>query len=89
MTEAIPSQKLILEWSNNPRWENVVRPYAATDVMKLRGTVEIEYSLARMRFSSYNIRSHNIKFAAYGPTFLANLLAPTPHFSKKILHFSK
>jgi isocitrate lyase len=30
------------------RWEHVVRPYSKEDVTKLRGTVKIEYSLARL-----------------------------------------
>ena len=30
------------------RWKDVVRPYTEKDVAKLRGTVKIEYSLARM-----------------------------------------
>ena len=36
------------DWKNNPRWEGIERPYTAEDVLKLRGSIEIEYSLARM-----------------------------------------
>src|SRR6056297_2397474 len=35
------------DWNENPRWKGVTRPYAPEDVTRLRGTVEIEYSLAR------------------------------------------
>jgi len=35
------------DWSTNPRWAGVKRGYAAADVLRLRGTVKIEYSLAR------------------------------------------
>lgn len=35
------------EWATNPRWANIKRPYSAEEVLRLRGTVEIEYSLAR------------------------------------------
>ncbi len=35
------------DWDTNPRWENVQRGYEAADVLRLRGTVKIEYSLAR------------------------------------------
>jgi isocitrate lyase len=35
------------DWKNNPRWQGVQRPYSAEDVYRLRGTVQIEYSLAR------------------------------------------
>jgi isocitrate lyase len=32
----------------NPRWQGVERPYSTADVARLRGSVKIEYSLARM-----------------------------------------
>jgi len=35
------------DWATNPRWENIQRGYEAADVLRLRGTVKIEYSLAR------------------------------------------
>jgi isocitrate lyase len=34
------------EWECDPRWQGVVRPYSAEDVLKLRGTLKIEYSFA-------------------------------------------
>ncbi|TVR23088.1 MAG: isocitrate lyase [Anaerolineaceae bacterium] len=36
------------DWQNNPRWSGVTRPYAPKDVLRLRGTIKIEYTLARM-----------------------------------------
>jgi len=35
------------DWNSNPRWKGVQRPYSAEDVHRLRGTIHIEYSLAR------------------------------------------
>src|SRR5258706_1285391 len=35
------------DWKSNPRWQDVQRPYSAEDVYRLRGSVQIEYSLAR------------------------------------------
>ena len=35
------------EWQQNPRWREVMRPYAATDVIRLRGTLHEEHTLAR------------------------------------------
>ncbi|MDI9350170.1 MAG: isocitrate lyase [Candidatus Symbiobacter sp.] len=35
------------EWKNNPRWANVKRGYTADQVVKLRGSFPIEYTLAR------------------------------------------
>ena len=35
------------DWRANPRWKNVRRGYGAADVVRLRGTLQIEYTLAR------------------------------------------
>ena len=40
-------QALEKDWATNPRWEGVKRPYSAEDVVRLRGSVHIEHSLAR------------------------------------------
>ena len=40
--------ELAIEWQQNTRWKNVIRPYTAEEVLKLRGKVRIEYSLARL-----------------------------------------
>jgi isocitrate lyase len=39
--------ELDMEWGENPRWKGVKRDYTAKDVVRLRGTLPIEYSLAR------------------------------------------
>jgi isocitrate lyase len=36
------------EWANNPRWKGVERPYTAEDVLRLRGSVQIEHTLAHL-----------------------------------------
>ena len=36
------------EWAESPRWRGVRRDYAAEDVVKLRGSVLIEHTLARV-----------------------------------------
>ena len=41
------ADQLRLDWTNNPRWAGVTRPYSAEDVVRLRGTVPVEHSLAR------------------------------------------
>ena len=35
------------QWETNPRWKNITRNYSPDDVIKIRGSVDIEYSLAR------------------------------------------
>jgi len=41
------AEQITLDWKNNDRWDGVERPYTAEDVIRLRGTVQIEYTLAR------------------------------------------
>src|SRR5215470_17318449 len=36
------------QWKANPRWKGVTRPYTAEDVIKLRGSIQVEYTLARL-----------------------------------------
>jgi len=36
------------EWDTDPRWKGITRNYTAADVVRLRGTVPIEYSLAKL-----------------------------------------
>mgnify|MGYP003377767424 FL=1 len=40
--------KLKDDWELNKRWQGITRPYSAEDVVRLRGSVQIEYTLARM-----------------------------------------
>jgi isocitrate lyase len=35
-------------WKSDPRWAGVVRPYRGEDVLRLRGTVQEEHTLARI-----------------------------------------
>jgi isocitrate lyase len=42
------ADQLNREWQDNPRWRGVSRGYEAADVVRLRGTVHIEHSLARL-----------------------------------------
>jgi isocitrate lyase len=44
----LSAEQLRKEWQTNPRWKGVERPYKAEDVVRLRGTVHIEHSLARL-----------------------------------------
>jgi isocitrate lyase len=43
----LSAEELSKDWKENARWKGVTRPYGAEEVVRLRGTVEIEYSLAR------------------------------------------
>ena len=39
--------QLTKEWAENPRWKGIKRNYSATDVIRLRGSLLIEQTLAR------------------------------------------
>jgi isocitrate lyase len=41
-------EQLTKQWSENPRWKGITRGYGAEDVVRLRGSVHIEHSLARL-----------------------------------------
>ena len=40
-------KKLEQDWAENTRWQGVTRDYTAADVVRLRGSVQIEHTLAR------------------------------------------
>src|SRR6266536_1470317 len=41
-------EELAKSWATDPRWQGVKRSYSAEDVLRLRGSVKIEYTLARL-----------------------------------------
>src|SRR5437764_8050570 len=42
------ASELAAEWKENARWKGITRPYSAEDVVRLRGSVKIEYTLASL-----------------------------------------
>jgi len=48
MGNAEAMQQLEQHWTTDSRWQGVQRGYAAEDVVRLRGSVQLEHSLARM-----------------------------------------
>ncbi|MFC6021983.1 isocitrate lyase [Plantactinospora solaniradicis] len=42
-----PAEQLRTEWATDPRWRGVERTYRAEDVVRLRGAVQEEHTLAR------------------------------------------
>jgi isocitrate lyase len=45
---ALAQAAMSQEWGSNSRWKDVERPYTAEHVLRLRGSVHIEHTLARM-----------------------------------------
>ena len=40
--------ELVNDWATNPRWEGITRPYPASEVVRLRGSIQLHYTLATM-----------------------------------------
>src|ERR1700681_4625045 len=36
------------DWASDPRWTGITRTYSSADVLRLRGSIQIEYTLARL-----------------------------------------
>jgi isocitrate lyase len=47
MTDHDASSVIGTNWAEKPRWAEIKRPYMAADVIRLRGSLQIEYTLAR------------------------------------------
>jgi isocitrate lyase len=42
------AEQLRQDWQTNPRWNGIRRPYTGEDVVRLRGSLHIEHTLARV-----------------------------------------
>jgi isocitrate lyase len=48
MTKEEQIKEIEKDWAENPRWEGIKRNYSAEDVLKLRGSVKVEHTIARL-----------------------------------------
>ncbi len=48
MTRQEQTRRLESDWADSPRWKGIERSYAAADVVRLRGSVQVEHTLARL-----------------------------------------
>jgi len=48
MNKSEQTAQLEQDWRNNPRWKGVERPYTAKEVVQLRPSILIEYTLAKL-----------------------------------------
>jgi isocitrate lyase len=46
-TRELEAQKLQKDWTENPRWRGIKRGYSAEDVIRLRGSLQPEHTLAK------------------------------------------
>ena len=59
MSKETEIQKLEQNWSQDDRWKGIVRNYSAEEVVNLRGSFSIEYTLARMGAERFWHDLHN------------------------------
>ncbi len=66
MTTDFDRQTLELEeqWAADPRWTGIERPYSASDVIRLRGSIQVEHSLARQGAERLWSLLHNEDYVA-------------------------
>ncbi len=57
-------QQLVTDWTTNPRWKGVERPYTAEKVVELQGSYQIEYSIARRGAETLWRKLHNQDWVA-------------------------
>jgi isocitrate/methylisocitrate lyase len=55
-------QLLEQEWQDNPRWKDVKRGYSAADVVRLRGSIAIEHTLAKRGAEKLWRLTHELPF---------------------------
>jgi isocitrate lyase len=47
MSRQEQAKQLQQQWETDPRWKGVKRSYTAEDVIRLRGSVQVEHTLAK------------------------------------------
>nr|WP_291939755.1 isocitrate lyase [Chryseobacterium sp.] len=57
-------QALEQDWLTNPRWNGVKRPYTAEEVLKLRGSYKIDYTIATEMSKKFWDKLHNQDYVA-------------------------
>tara|TARA_R110000868_G_scaffold132182_13_gene342806 strand:- start:4567 stop:5844 length:1278 start_codon:yes stop_codon:yes gene_type:complete len=57
-------QALVTDWTINPRWKGIERPYTAEEVVKLQGSYTIDYSVARLGAEKLWNKLNNQDFVA-------------------------
>jgi isocitrate lyase len=48
MTNVQDAAQLAKSWAEDARWKGIERPYTAEDVVRLRGSIQVEHTLARL-----------------------------------------
>src|SRR5688572_18642808 len=62
MSDTHRAAELSSFWSTEERWQGILRGYTAADVLRLRGSIEIEHTLARLGAEKLWHRLHSPGF---------------------------
>ncbi len=57
-------QELQQDWNDNPRWKEIIRPYSAEDVLRLRGNYKIDYTIAQLMAEKFWTKLNNQPYVA-------------------------
>ena len=74
-------------WKTNRRWQGITRPYSAQDVDRLRGTIHIEYSLARLGAERLWDLVHDESYVAALGALTGNQAVKRMRKSRLMIHF--
>src|SRR5882762_2714775 len=81
-------QELEAKWTNDERWKGIHRPYRAADVVRLRGSVFIEHSLARAGAERFWSLLHSERFVAALGALTGNQAIQQIHAGLKAVYMS-
>ncbi|OPC56640.1 isocitrate lyase [Elizabethkingia miricola] len=57
-------QELQQDWNENPRWAGIIRPYTPEDVLRLRGSYKIDYTIAQLMAEKFWNKLNSQKYVA-------------------------
>ena len=81
MNKIRSAQDIQKDWDTNPRWKNVKRDYTAEEVVKLSGSVNIEYSLAKQGAEKlWNEINNSLTLALTLTLTMAQVPNPNPSY---------
>ena len=71
------------DWATNPRWKGIKRGYIAADVVRLRGSFQVEHTLARRGAEKlWNLLQERRRPSALTPDLAADVPAASPLATK-------
>jgi isocitrate lyase len=63
----LTAAEIAKQWNSDPRWVNIERPYTVEQVLKLRGSIQVEHTLSRLGANRlWELLHHESYVAALG-----------------------